>query len=172
MSVSVTGFRWVAAVAVLMLACGCGFHLRSWDLQESLESAYVESASRHDLTEPLRRALRQAGVALAEDAASADMVIQLLNEREQRRSASVSGTARVTQYEMIYGVRYRVTDGGGTVLVPTQWVDRLEVYSVDRNNIVGSSEEQSLLQREMREDILQQILRTLAAVAPKAESAG
>mgnify|MGYP000284807275 CR=1 FL=1 len=111
-------------------------------------------------------------IALADDAASADMVIELLSEREQRRSASVSGTARVTQYEMTYGVRYRVTDGKGTELVPTQWVDRLEVYSVDRNNIVGSSEEQSLLQREMREDILQQILRTLAAVAPKAESAG
>ena len=164
--------RWLAVVTVLTLSGACGFHLRTWDLQNAMESAYVESAPRHDLAEPLRRALRQAGVTQAEDAAGADMVIELLAQRQQRRSASVSGTARVTEYEMTYGVRYRVIDGDGTELVPAQWIERREVFSVDRNNIVGSSEEQTLLQREMRDDILQQILRTLTAVAPRAESAG
>ena len=48
------------------------------------------------------------------------------------------------------------------------------VYTVDRNNIVGSSEEQALLQREMVEDLVQQIIRGVNAVvtAPPAASTG
>lgn len=163
---------WAALVAAVLLAGGCGFHLRSWDLERSVASAYVHASPRHDLAEPMRRALRQAGIDAAGSRADASLVIDLQDQRQERRSASVSGQARAAEYEMIYAVLYRVSDGAGNELVAPQWIERQRVYRIDRDNIVGSSEEQSLLLREMRDDIVQQILRTLSAVAARTESAG
>jgi outer membrane lipopolysaccharide assembly protein LptE/RlpB len=39
---------------------------------------------------------------------------------------------------------------------------------VDRDNLVGSSEEQALLQREMTDDLVQQIIRGVNAVVTAA----
>jgi LPS-assembly lipoprotein len=163
---------WLLATLLAFTAGGCGFHLRTWDLESSVESAWVEASPRHDLAEPMRRALRQAGVEAAGGRSEAALVIDLMDQRQERRSASVSGQARAAEYEVIYAVQYRVTDAGGTDLVPAQWIERQRVYRVDRTNIVGSSEEQALLVREMRDDIVQQILRTLNAVASRTERAG
>jgi LPS-assembly lipoprotein len=159
-------------LVLAVAASGCGFHLRTWDLQGAVESAWVEASPRHDLAEPMRRALGQAGVEAARSRREAALVIDLMDQRQERRSASVSGQARAAEYEITYAVQYRVTDADGTELVPAQWIERQRVYRVDRANIVGSSEEQALLLREMREDILQQILRTLSAVASRTDRAG
>lgn len=160
---------WTALAAA---TGGCGFHLRTWDLESSVESAWVEASPRHELAEPMRRALRQAGVESAGGRREAALVIDLMDQRQERRSASVSGQARAAEYEMTYAVQYRVTDAAGTELVPAQWIERQRVYRVDRSNIVGSNEEQVLVLREMREDIVQQILRTLNAAASRADRAG
>jgi LPS-assembly lipoprotein len=89
------------------------------------------------------------------------VVISLLEERRERRSVSVSSQARAAEYELSLGVRFLVTDGDGRELVPEQWLERQRVFRIDRDNIVGSSEEQALLEREMQSDLVQQVLRTL-----------
>jgi LPS-assembly lipoprotein len=154
------------------LASGCGFHLRTWDVGTSIESAYVSSDPRNPLLAPLQRALSQAGVAEAASAGDAEIVVELMDSRRDRRSITVSGQARAAEYETILGVLYRVTDRRGSELVPAQWLERERVFRVDRDNIVGSSEEQALLEREMQNDLVQQILRALNAVAADPTDAG
>ncbi|HEX7038033.1 MAG TPA: LPS assembly lipoprotein LptE [Pseudomonadales bacterium] len=155
--------RWLAVAALLL--SGCGFHLRTWDVGSRIESVYVVSNPRNPLEEPLSRALRQAGVTRAASAAEAGLVVELLDSRSDRRSASVSDQARAAEYETALGVQYRVTDSEGRELIPPQWLQRERVFRVDRDNIIGSSEEQALLEREMQSDLVQQILRALSAVA-------
>lgn len=163
--------RWLAVALLAVVATGCGFHLRTWDLETSLESVYVVSSDRNPLAEPLRRALRQAGVAEAATASEAEVVVNLLDERRERRSVSVSSQARAAEYETTLAVLYQVSDGAGNELIPAQWVQQDRVYRVDRDNIVGSSEEQALLEREMQSDLIQQILRALNAVAAENDPA-
>lgn len=157
-----TGLLLLAAVA----APGCGFQLRSWDVGSSIEAARVSASARNPMQAPLERALQQAGVRLVEATGDATVVIELLDARQARRSISVSGRGRAAEYESTLGVRYRVTDATGNELIPAQWLERVRVFRVDRDNLVGSSEEQALLEREMRSDLVQQILRALNAVAP------
>jgi LPS-assembly lipoprotein len=157
-------------VIACLLVSGCGFQLRTWDIGSSVESAYVAVSDRNPMKGPLERALRQAGVDLADAADTAAVVVELLDARQERRSVSVSGQARAAEYEMTLAVQYRVTDPRGGELIAPQWLQRERVYRVDRDNIVGSSEEQALLVREMQTDLVQQILRAVNAVT--AESAG
>ena len=161
----------VAALGLLVGLLGCGFHLRTWDVGSNLESVRVEANARNPLEAPLQRALRQAGVRLSEAGEPAPLVVELLDSRQQRRSVTVSGQARAAEYETTFGVRYRVIDGAGNELIPPQWLERERVFRVDRDNLVGSSEEQALLEREMQADLVQQIMRALNAVtAPPADA--
>lgn len=154
----------VLAIAVLALL-GCGFQLRGTDLRSSVAKAYVEAAPRHSYEVPMRLALERAGVELL-DAPTADaLVLDLIDERRSRRSISVSQTAVAAEYAVIVGVRYAVRDGAGRQLIEPQWLERERVYRVDRENILGSSEERELLEREMRIELIQQIIRSLDALA-------
>lgn len=159
--------NWMAGglcLTVTLLLGGCGFHLRSYDVGTDLSSAYVVANARNPLEQPLRDALRQAGVTEADSAGDAEVVLELLDARRQRRNVSFSGQAEVAEYELDLGVRYRITDAEGTELVPEQWLERQRVYRVDADNIVGTSEEQALIEREMERDLVQSILRTLNTV--------
>ncbi len=157
---AVTLLVWLVAASG-----GCGFHLRSWDVGSSIDSVHVAANARNPMQAPLQRALQQAGVTLVDRAGDASVVVELLDSRQERRSISVSGQARAAEYESTLGVRFRIADAAGGELVPAQWLERVRVFRVDRDNLVGSSEEQALLEREMRSDLVQQILRTLNAVA-------
>jgi outer membrane lipopolysaccharide assembly protein LptE/RlpB len=51
------------------------------------------------------------------------------------------------------------------VLAPPTWVERERVFRIDRDNIVGSSEEQALLERELTQDLVSQLIRAMDAVS-------
>jgi LPS-assembly lipoprotein len=150
-------------LASVALAASCGFHLRSYDLQANVTSYALTGDTRARVATPLRRGLSQAGVAEATEREAA-IVIELLDQRSDRRSVSVAGRARAAEYEMSYGVRFRVLSEG-TELAPAQWIERERVYRIDRDNIVGSSEEQAILEREMMQDLVSQIIRVVDAVS-------
>jgi LPS-assembly lipoprotein len=167
--VNVRHLHLPALAAVLFTLAGCGFHLRGYDLPSSVASVRIETSGRNLLAEPLRRALREAGVSTSAD--NADAVVELLSEERSRRSAAVTGNARVAEYQLTLGVLYRLRDGAGQETLPAQWARVERIYRLDRENLVGSSEEQALLEKEMQADLVQQILRTLTAVTQAAGAA-
>jgi len=153
---------WLTFLAV---AGGCGFHLRTYQLDTSVESVHLSSSDGNLAMEPLERSLRQAGVTLAPTADEAELIVELLQDRKDRRSVSVTETTRAAEYETTIGIRYAVQKADGTVLIAPRWIEATRIYRVDRVNIVGSSEEQVLLEREMVNDLVQQILRSLDAAS-------
>jgi LPS-assembly lipoprotein len=162
---------WLAA-AVLAALGGCGFQLRGWDVSTEISSAYVTSSPYNPLEQPLRQSLRLAGVSEAAAPEGADVVVRLLDARSERRSVSVSEQARVAEYETTLSVYYDVTDPQGRELVPAQWLERARVFRIDRENVVGSREEEALLDREMQNDLVQQIIRSINSVMARSRGAG
>ena len=154
------------------LLSGCGFQLRSWDFDETAGRIFVtarsvqpgtlgrDSIGVRQMAEELTRALQSADAVFAEDAASADLVLEVLNERSQRRNVSVGGNARTAEYEVSQGVEFQL-GRGEELLIPPTWLSVQRVLQLDRNNIVGSSAEQTLVERELRNDLVQQILRSM-----------
>ncbi len=158
------GFRLVTALVVAVVVAGCGFHLRSYTLDANVQSFYVDGASQHFLADELRQGLRLAGATQAATAMEAELVVELMDQRRQRRSVSTTGSARAAEYEIELGVLFRLQNGAGEELTEPQWITRERVFRVDRDNIVGNNEEQVLIEREMRADLVQSVVRTINAV--------
>ena len=102
-------------IVLSLTLVGCGFHLRTWDLDESIETARITANLRNPLAEPLERALRGAGVELVTASGRADVVIELLNDQRGRRSVSVTDRARAAEYESSLSVQFAIKDRNGDV---------------------------------------------------------
>ena len=152
-------------VALMFTAlAGCGFQLRGWDLESSVASIHLDVQPRIRFAQPLRQALRQAGVRIEPRAADAELVLALIDERRERRTVAVTGSARAAEYEITLGIRYAIRAGGRELREP-QWLDASRVFAVDRDNIAGTAGEQALIEAELENDLVQQLMRALNAVA-------
>lgn len=156
--------RSLASAVLILTLTGCGFHLRTYNFEAAVESFAIAGDQRMLVAQPIRQGLLQAGVQEA-DATSAALVLELLDQRIERRSASTAGQAGAAEYEMSHAVEYRILNSAGEELSPATWVQRDRIYRVDRDNIVGSSEEQALLEAEMTQDLVGQIIRAMDAVS-------
>jgi len=157
-------------LSVVMAALvGCGFHLRTYSFGGSVDNYAIAGKSQLSISAHLRRALKQAGLSEVPPG-DATLVVELLDQRRDRRSISVAGRTRAAEYETSYGVQYRLLNGAGVELTAPVWIERERVYRVDRISIVGSSEEQALLERELMQDVAGQIIRAMDTVSRNLES--
>ena len=163
----------VAALNLFSLS-GCGFELRGWDLESSIESVHVTAKPRIRLAGELRRALGQAGVRIEPRPSRAEIIVELLDERRGRRTVAVTGSARAAEYEVSISVRFAIRSGARVLREPV-WLDTSRVFVVDRDNIAGTAGEQALIEAELANDLVGQIMRALnaaaATAAPQAASA-
>jgi len=157
---------WLLQSLLLLLAGvvlgGCGFHLRGSGLSSSVESVWITAQRNVSVDDALRLRLGYAKVALEQDA---DLVVNLLAERLDRQSVSVTEQGRAAEYELTLDVQYQISRRSAGLLAAPSWIHSRRHYRFDRFNIIGSSEEQALLEQEMRNDIAQQIIRSLNAVS-------
>ena len=158
----------LVSIAVLALTLGtlsgCGFELRGWDLESSIESVHVTAKPRVRLAGELRRALSQAGVRIEPRPSAAEMIVELLEERRGRRTVAVTGSARAAEYEVTISVRFAIRSGARVLREPV-WLDASRVFVVDRDNIAGTAGEQALIEAELANDLVGQIMRALNAAA-------
>lgn len=160
------------ALLTLLLSTGCGFHLRTFDLNTAVSSVHVSTNSGNFAAQPLRRGLTQAGVELKSLQDEAEISVALLNQRRDRRSVAVTDQARAAEYEITLAVEYAIEKPDGERLLEPRWIESRRIFRVDRVNIVGSSEEQALLEQEMIRDMVQQIVRALNAASQELTVAG
>ena len=163
--------RVLVLIGVASLIAGCGYHLRTWELEGNIETAKITSNLRNPVADPLGRALKSAGVDVVGSGA-ADVTIELISDRTGRRAVSVTDQARAAEYQTTLSVVYAVHDAKGDTLAAPRSVQASRIYTVDRDNIVGSSEEQALLQREMVDDLVLQIIRGVNAVVTASAATG
>ena len=155
------------ALLVVCTTAGCGFELRGWDLESSIESVHVAAKPGVRVGGELRRALSQAGVRIEPLPSAAAMIVELLEERRGRRTVAVTGSARAAEYEVTVSVRFAIRSGARVLREPV-WLDASRVFVVDRDNIAGTAGEQALIEAELANDLVGQLMRALNAAAATA----
>ncbi|NIB40131.1 hypothetical protein HBA55_11065 [Pseudomaricurvus alkylphenolicus] len=161
-------------VLSLSLLTGCGWHLRgSVEMPEGVSAIYVTADNSHGaLASGLKKALVAYRIEASDTMDNAQYRIHLSNEQSRRRTASVGNNALAAEYELNMSVDYRIEDATGKVLVPRATAEAQRVYDFDRDAVVAKAQEEKLIDAEMRNQLIQQILRRLRFLSSAAANKG
>jgi LPS-assembly lipoprotein len=149
----------------VLLVAGCGFQLRG-TAEVPFETLYIPGATGGialDLKRNLEAGTRARVVG---DPQAAQAVIQFTEEAREREILSLTGTGRVREFQLRYRVRWRVHDGKGGEFVPQNTIQLSRDITFNDAEILAKEQEEQLLYRDMQADMVQQIIRRLAAAKP------
>lgn len=158
--------RLAFILAASLLLAGCGFQLRGTaDLP--FETIYLPPAGGPGIALDLRRNV-QAGTRtkVVSDPKAAQAVLEFTQELRDRLILSLAATGRVREYQLRYQVSFRVHDGKGAVFVPLSTVQLTRDITYADSDVLSKEAEEQLLYRDMQTDMVQLIMRRLAAATP------
>ena len=171
---------------LLVLLAGCGFKLRgSADLPAHklpFATIALTLAPTSDFYAQLKRSIEasSAGTRVV-DASEADAILAVLGDSSQKNILSLNASGRAREYQLVRTFRFKVQARGpagapapqvkytdAPVVAPTEYVApstivlRREVtYSHDL--VLSKEAEEQLLWRDIQKDLVEQVMRRLAA---------
>ena len=157
----------VLAVGLGTLMAGCGFQLRgSYSLP--YESIYVAGADYNLIVANMKRAIRNTGTRLADSKDDAQATFIPAGEKREAKILSLSSSGRVREKRLVYTYNYRVVDSKGRDLVLPGAVELTRDITYADSDVLAKTQEEELLWRDMEGDLVQQLMRRLAATKPTA----
>ena len=124
---------------------------------------YVQGASS-GVALDLRRYV-QAGTRarVVEDPKQAEAILAFTEENREKNILSLTGQGRVSEFQLRYRVGFRVHDGKGGDYVPLTSIAVTRDITFSDTDVLAKEAEEQLLFRDMQSDMVQQIMRRLAA---------
>lgn len=158
---------YALTLAIAVTLCACGFQLRGSNGQNALpfKTVYVGFPENSPVGIELKRYIRATDdTAIVTDPKAAQAVLELLSESRQKVILTLNSQGRVREYSLIYKLRFRVTDGKGQQLMePTEIALKRDI-TFNESQVIAKEKEEEMLYRDMQGDLVQQILRRLAAL--------
>lgn len=154
-------------LSVLMaLVAGCGFQLRgAYSLP--YESIYLSVPDYGVIGAGLKRAIRSSGsTRLADTAADAQATFLPTIESKTPIVLSYSSSGRVREKRLRYLYGYRIVDSKGRDLVLPGQVELSRDLTYADSDVLAKTQEEDLLWHDMETDLVQQLMRRLAAAKP------
>ena len=162
----------VRALCVLLAAAvlaGCGFQLRGSNGQYNMpfQSIWLSFNESSPLGTELKRNLRAGdAVRVVNDASKAEALFDVISETRGKSILSLNSLGRVREYSLSYTLVFQVRDANNRQLLgPTEITLRRNI-AFDESQVLAKESEEALLYRDMQSDLVQQILRRLAAIKP------
>ena len=153
----------LAAIGLAPLAAACGFKLRGAQ-QLPFDTIYLGFGPNSPLGSELARNIRAGtNTKVVDNAKDAQAVFEVLAQSNDREVLSVNAQGRAREFTLRQRLTFRLHDGKGSeYLGPTQVVVQRDV-AFDDAQALAFEAEAALLYRDMQTDLVQQILRRLAA---------
>jgi len=164
----------LAAVLGPFLLClgltACGFQLRGTQ-QLPFATIALNFPPNSPLGTELARNIRTGtNTRVISDPTKAAAVFDLLGELRDRQVLTIDAQGRALEYTLRDRLRFRVRDAKGReVIEPTDLQVQRDISFNDSQRLSKESEE-ALLYRDMQSDLVQQLLRRIAAAKPYADS--
>ena len=161
-------YRNFYVIGLSLILCTCGYSLRGDDILSSKFGSVLLNSQQEnsEFSRLLRRSLEIADVIIVPTTDSANdeqLALNIGNEEVISRPISVNPRARAAQYELRLSVEISLRNASEQIISP-------EILSVERSyfedieNITGNQEEIEIILSEMRKDLVNQLMRRLAAV--------
>lgn len=156
---------FVTAAASALLS-GCGFQLRG-SAQLPYETLFVDIPDSSALGAELKRNLRAGSstriVARREEAQA---ILAPTAEQRSKTILSLSSAGRVREFRLKYNFAFRVIDTQGRDIIAPVTLLIERDFPFNDTQVLAKESEEALLYRDMQTDMVQQVLRRLAATEP------
>jgi LPS-assembly lipoprotein len=154
--------RKIGLGALLLALAGCGFQLRG-TANVPFETVYVPGATGGIALDLKRNIQAGTRAKVVEDPKAAEAILQFTQEQRSKEILSLTGTGRVREFKLLYRVGFRVHDGKGGDYVPQSTIVLTRDVTFNDAEVLAKEAEEALLYRDMQTDMVQQIMRRLAA---------
>ncbi len=155
--------RLALTLALACLLAGCGFQLRS-TAALPFDTLYMPPNASPGMARDLKRNI-QSGTrtTVVDDPKQAEALLEFSQEAHEKQILSLTASGRVREFQLRYRVSFRVHDGKGGEFLPTSTVQLTRDVSFNDSEVLAKETEEQLLYRDMQFDMVQQIMRRLAA---------
>ena len=155
--------RKLIPVLLALLLVACGFQLRG-SQPLPFSSLYIATAEGSELGAALRRNIRAVGsTQLPATPQEAQAIFTVIGEAREKSILSLSGAGRVREFQLRYRFAYRVHDLKGREFIPPTEIVLVRDISFSDEQVLAKEYEEGLLYRDMQNDMVQQVMRRLAA---------
>lgn len=147
-----------------LLLSACGFQLRgSYSLPwETLAIAGVPE--NNELYFQIKRSIEASSQSkVVADTKQAEATLVILQNQQHKAILSLSAKGLVREFQLTRVLMYRLTDAAGKELVPPAQIVLQRELTFDDERIFAKEAEEAMIWREMQQDLVQQLLRRLAA---------
>lgn len=154
------------AASVAGWLSACGFQLRKApDLP--FKTLYTNLPEASPFGQLLRRNLKSIGnlelISDAREIERADVILEMLQEAQEKVILSRTSTGTVREFTLRLRVRFRLRTRDGDELIPDTDIVQERDISFNETAALSKESEEQLLYRDMRSDLVQQLIRRLAA---------
>jgi LPS-assembly lipoprotein len=147
-----------------LLLAGCGFQLRQAP-HFAFSTIYISAGSA--LANELKRTIASSDGIQVVDAAratSAQVVLDLLGDQREKVVVGLNATGQVREFQLRTRVKFKLRTPQGKELIPETELLQQRDISFNESAALAKEAEENLLYRDMQTDIVQQLMRRLAAV--------
>ena len=159
--------RVFASSVFLMGLSACGFQLRQAP-NYPFRTLYIGLPEASVLGQELKRNISVSGrVEVINDPKQverADVIFDLLQELQEKVILSRTSAGAVREFQLRFRIRFKLRTRDGIEVIPdTELVQERDI-SFSETAALSKETEEGLLYRDMRSDLVQQVLRRLAVV--------
>jgi LPS-assembly lipoprotein len=141
---------------------GCGFALRQNPALPFSRLHLEGFAERSPLALELRERLADGPVQLVPARAQAEVVLQALVDRREKRVVASTSVGQVRELQLRLRFGFQATTPGGRELIPATELVLQRDLSYSESFALAKAQEEAELYAAMQTDIVQQVLRRLA----------
>ena len=155
----------VLAAAAAVLA-GCGFELRRAP-DFAFSSIAVAAPPNSAMANELKRSIAADGKVTVVDPVrreTAQVVMDFVSEQREKVVVGMSATGQVREFQLRTRLKFRLRTPQGKELIPETELLQQRDISFNESAVLAKESEENLLYRDMQTDIVQQLMRRLAAV--------
>ena len=157
--------RIVLTSFLAIALAGCGFQLRG-TAALPFDTLYMPNTAGGIALDLKRNIQSGTRTTVVDDLKKAEAVLDIVQEAREKQILSLAATGRVREYQLRYRVAFRVHDGKGGEFLPASTLQLTRDISFNDSDVLAKETEEALLYRDMQFDMVQQVMRRLAAAQP------
>jgi LPS-assembly lipoprotein len=159
--------RRFLALLLAMSLTACGFQLRgSYSLP--WETLYLGLPENNAMHAQMKRGIEASTqTRIVGSAREAEAALVILGNTQARNILSLSGKGLVRELQLTRTFIYKIQDAAGKELVPAHHIILQREMTFDDERLFAKEAEEGMIWNEMQHDLVQQLLRRLAAIKLK-----